>query len=75
LPSIPGLLEARRDANELRLTLANPQPQVDQIIASLGANSVDEIPLSLEEAIIANLGHRGEKATLLQSTHAEAVTS
>jgi ABC-2 type transport system ATP-binding protein len=73
LPPISGLLAARRDGNELRLTLANPRPQVDPIISLLGAVSIDELPLSLEDAVIAYLGHRGEKTTLLQSTQPEAV--
>jgi ABC-2 type transport system ATP-binding protein len=74
LPPIPGLLESRRDANELRLTIANPRPDEEQIIESLGAISVEELPLTLEDAVIAYLGHRGETASLLQSTQLEAVT-
>lgn len=75
LPPMPGLLEAIRDTNQLRLTLANRGPRADQIISSLGAMSTEELPLSLEEAVIAYLGQRGEKGTLLQSTQLEAVAS
>jgi len=71
LAKIPGLLAAHRDANELRLTIANPQPETPQVLASLGALSISELPLSLEDAVIAYLGERGEKPSLLQSTQLE----
>jgi hypothetical protein len=41
----------------------------------MGALSVDELPLTLEDAVIAYLGRRGETASLLQSARLEAVPS
>jgi len=75
LPPIPGLLEARRDLTQLRLTVANPGPELEQLVASLGAQAVTEVALSLEDAVIAYLGERGEKPSLLQSDQLEAVAS
>jgi ABC-2 type transport system ATP-binding protein len=66
--NIPGLLESRRDGNELRLTLANYGAEAASAIAGLGAASVDEAPITLEDAVVAYLGRRGEQVSLLQST-------
>jgi hypothetical protein len=66
--NIPGLLESRRDGNELRLTLANYGAEAASAIAGLGASSVDEAPITLEDAVVAYLGRRGEQVSLLQST-------
>jgi ABC-2 type transport system ATP-binding protein len=67
-PDIPGLLEARREQNELRLTLANISPETEQIIASLGAVSGNESALTLEDAVIAYLGDRSRQISLLEKT-------
>ena len=72
LPAIRGLLHSRRDADELILTLvasdeAAERAAVDAAIASVGANSIRPIPLSLEDAVIAYLGHRDEGKSLLQA--------
>jgi len=68
LPAIPGLVEARRDVNSLQLTLANSTPQIDAYLASLGATTTTESSLTLEDAVIAYLGVRGERISLLQQT-------
>jgi len=68
LPVIPGLLEVRREGNELRLILANFSAPAEQIVSTLGAVSADQTPLSLEEAVVAYLGDRGERVSLLQQT-------
>jgi ABC-2 type transport system ATP-binding protein len=67
-PVIAGLLESRRDGNELRLTLANYGSEAEGAIAAMGAISVDEAPMTLEDAVVAYLGRRGEQVSLLQST-------
>jgi ABC-2 type transport system ATP-binding protein len=66
LPAFPGLLEARRQQNQLRLTIANYGPEAEKIIESLGAISVTQAPLTLEDAVIAYLGRRGEQSSLLE---------
>jgi len=66
LPKVPGLLEARRDEHAWALTLTNFDDRAREIVRSLGANSIHESDLSLQDAVIAYLGQRGERATLLQ---------
>lgn len=58
LPSIPGLLQARTDGNELRLTLANYDAEAHRIVESLGAISVQDTPLPFDDAVIAYLDSR-----------------
>jgi len=65
---IPGLLETRREGNELRLVIANYSEQTEQAIAALGAMSVAESALTLEDAVIAYLGDRNRQESLLQQT-------
>jgi len=67
-PVIAGLLESRRDGRDLRLTIANPSGDIEQAIAALNPESMEETPLSLEDAVVAYLGRRGELVSLLQST-------
>jgi len=64
-PKLPGLIHAFRAGRELQLTIANADEDVRAAIGSLGASSVDEVPIGLEEAFIDYLGDRGEKNLLL----------
>jgi ABC-2 type transport system ATP-binding protein len=68
LPPVPGLLHARRSLGELRLAVANVTDETRRALRSLGAQTVDEVPLSLEEALIGYLGERGEKHFFLEDT-------
>jgi ABC-2 type transport system ATP-binding protein len=67
LPAIPGLLQIARHDNELALVVANPNKQMHKQLDSLGALAVDEQPISLEDALIAYVGRRGEKSFLLKN--------
>jgi ABC-2 type transport system ATP-binding protein len=67
-PAIPGLLHARRSLGELRVAVANPGDEARQMLNTMGALSVDEVPLSLEEALMGYLGERGEKKFFLEDT-------
>ena len=73
VPAIPGLVQSRREGNAIRLTLANPDAESDGVIARLGARSVEDVPLSLEDAVVAYLGERGERPSLLQVTQTAEV--
>lgn len=64
-PTLPGLVHAFRAGRELQLTIVNADESVRGAIASLGAASVEEVPIGLEEAFIDYLGDRGEKNLLL----------
>jgi ABC-2 type transport system ATP-binding protein len=66
LPAIPGLLQMTREDNDLALLIANPDTQVHSLLESLGAESVDEQSVGLEEALIAYVGRHGKKSHLLE---------
>ena len=69
-PQLPGLVHAFRTGRELQLTIANADEDVRAAIGSLGASSVDEVPIGLEEAFIDYLGDRGERSLLLADPEA-----
>jgi ABC-2 type transport system ATP-binding protein len=66
LPAIPGVLQTTRDENELSLLVANPNGRTHRLLESLGAETVDERPVGLEEALIAYVGRHGQKSQLLK---------
>ena len=75
LPVIPGLLHARRSVGELRLTVANPNEQTRQTIASLSAGGNATAGQRQRDAseprgstIIGYLGERGEKRFFLEDS-------
>jgi ABC-2 type transport system ATP-binding protein len=72
--NIPGILETRQDGNDLRLTLANYAADAERAIAALEPLSIAESPLPLEDAVIAYLGNRDQRLSLLQQTSQEGVT-
>jgi ABC-2 type transport system ATP-binding protein len=65
LPAIAGLLRVTRTENELTLIVANANGQTQRTLQSLGADEVDEQPISLEDALIAYVGRQGEKSFFL----------
>ena len=69
---LPGLLESRRDGRELQVTIADVDGSAEQAVAALGAESMEQSPLTLEDGVVAYLGRRGEKVSLLASTRERA---
>ncbi len=69
-PKLPGLVHAFRAGRELQLTIVNADDEVRAAVGSLGASSVDEVPIGLEEAFIDYLGDRGDRNLLLADTEA-----
>jgi ABC-2 type transport system ATP-binding protein len=72
LPPIRGLLQTRRDGDEISLILVDSDDRAEQAaaesaLASLNSGSTRELPLSLEDAVIAFLSHRDEGLSLLQT--------
>jgi ABC-2 type transport system ATP-binding protein len=65
LPVIPGLLRVTRSENELCLVVANLNGRTERDLEEIGALSVDEQPISLEDALIAHVGRQGDKSFLL----------
>jgi ABC-2 type transport system ATP-binding protein len=68
LPVIPGLLRVTRTENELVLIVANLNGRTERDLEALGALSVDEQSLSLEDALIAHVGRQGDRSFLLNGT-------
>lgn len=70
VPPIPGLLQSFRSQGEILLTLVNADAATDRALEALGADSVTEMPLGLEDAFISYLGERGEKSFFLEDVEA-----
>jgi ABC-2 type transport system ATP-binding protein len=70
LPTLPGLLHARRSMGELRLTIAAANAQTHQILSTLGAASVEETPVGFDDALVGYRGDRGEQGFFLEDTTA-----
>jgi ABC-2 type transport system ATP-binding protein len=70
LPPIPGLLHAMRLGNELRLTIANYDDHVEQLLTAMGPTRIEPIDMNLEDAFIDYLGRRGEKTFVLEGEDA-----
>jgi len=68
LPILRGLLHVRRARQELRLTIASPDSATLEKLQTLGAASLEEAPISFNEAITGYLGDRGEQGFFLEDT-------
>ncbi len=68
LPTLTGLLRVVRSEDELNLIVANPTSQTHRALRALGAETVDEQPLGLEDALIAFVGRQGEKSFFLNTS-------
>lgn len=65
LPNMRGLLHARRSTSELRVTMVRPDDDTRRELQQLGASSIEEVPVSFEEAVVGYLGQRGEQGGFL----------
>jgi ABC-2 type transport system ATP-binding protein len=72
LPKIPGLLQAVRAENELRVTCAHYNGEAEKILRALSPVEMETVPLGLEDAFISYLGERGEKTFILSEMEAQA---
>jgi ABC-2 type transport system ATP-binding protein len=68
VPALRGLLYARRSIGEWRLTIAAPNDETQKVLHSLGALSVEEVPVSFNEAMIGYLGERGRQPFFFEDT-------
>ena len=55
-PSLKGLVGASVSGGRMRLTLANATAETRAALEGLGAVSVEEVPVSLEEALVGYMG-------------------
>ena len=60
LKKIPGLLRAVKEGNRLRLTCVERELSTQRHLLQIGCTGVEDVPLSLEEAVIDYLSERGE---------------
>ncbi len=65
LPEVPGMLQAVRLDKELRVVCVGPAGEPERVLHTLHASSMEEEPLTLEDAFISYLGERGEKSFIL----------
>jgi|SRR5579862_9446527 len=59
VPAIRGLLNTRRTDGELRLTIVAAGNAEQQVLGGLGAQSIEELPVGFEDALVGYLGDRG----------------
>jgi ABC-2 type transport system ATP-binding protein len=70
LPDRPWLLQSFRTDHELSITVANPGEESRLFMEKLGAESLEETEVGLEDAFISYVGERGEKTFFLQTNGA-----
>jgi ABC-2 type transport system ATP-binding protein len=70
LPPVPGLLQAFRTEQELRVTCIDYNGATEKALRSLSPVAMETVPLSLEDAFISYLGERGEKTFILSDAEA-----
>jgi hypothetical protein len=73
LPPIRGVIQCIPQGNTLRLTLVNVTQEVRATLQRLGALSIDEAPISLEDAFVSYLGGSLQTVRLPQSQQEAAV--
>jgi ABC-2 type transport system ATP-binding protein len=73
LPDLRGLLQARRTTAELRLTIVRPDGHTRRHLRELGASSIEDVPVSFDEAVIGYIGERGEQYGFLDGIDESAV--
>jgi ABC-2 type transport system ATP-binding protein len=56
LPAMRGVIQCVARGHQLRLTLVNVTQETRAALGSLGAMSVEEVPISLEDAFVSYLG-------------------
>jgi ABC-2 type transport system ATP-binding protein len=65
LPALRGLLRVRRSATDLWLTVAAPDDATQRELRLLGAATIEEASVGLNDAVIGYLGDRGEHGFFL----------
>ena len=67
LPAIKGVIQRLPRGNQLRLTLVNVTVQTRDVLKGLGSLSMEEVPISLEDAFVSYLGGSLENVRLPES--------
>ena len=66
LPPIAGLLDALRVNNALRVTVANPKPELDSLLASLKPIDLQRQPVNFAEAVTAYMSEQRNRGFLME---------
>jgi ABC-2 type transport system ATP-binding protein len=72
LPALPGLLQAQRTQNELRVTWVGSEAAMESALRALAPAQLEFVPITLEDAFISFLGDHVEKSFILSETEAKA---
>ncbi len=72
--AIRGLIQCVQRGNTLRLTLVNVTQETRAALEQLGAERIDEVPVSLEDSFVSYLGGNLENARLPEEPETEMVT-
>ncbi len=72
LPKIPGLLQSFRLEHELRVTCVHYNGATEQALRNLSPETMEILPMGLEDVFISYLGERGEKSFILPETEAQS---
>jgi ABC-2 type transport system ATP-binding protein len=71
VPIVPGLLQAFRTEDELRVICMHYDDATERALWALSPVQMEPVPLNLEDAFISYLGERGEKSFILSETEAQ----
>ena len=67
LPAIPGLLDSLHITNTLRLTVANPAPDLSSVLAALQPTEMAEQPVDFAEAVTAYMSENRNRGFLMET--------
>ena len=73
LPSVPGMLTARKFGQALHLIVVRPTDETRHLVRAMGAASVEEQPVGFGDAMIGYLGERGLYRSPLDAAMMSAV--
>jgi len=74
LPPLRGLLRVRRTGADLSLTVAAPDDATQRDLHQLGAMTMDEHEVGLNDAVVGYLGDRGEQGFFLDAASLATTT-
>lgn len=70
VPVLPGLLDGIRSEHEIAVTVVGSEGAIETHFHDLGAASIEQMPIDLEEAFISYVGNRGNRSFLVPASGA-----
>lgn len=71
LPEIPGLLDILQTDRTLRITIANPNSQTRAQLETLTPLTIDEHPVSLEDAVTSYMSEHRHRGFMMETTESQ----